>query len=463
MALGRRKQDQQQQMFVTTTSLPRSPGHPFYVALNKLLAEAKFDEFVEQLCAPLYAEGGRPSIPPGVYFRMLLIGYFEGIDSQRGIAWRCSDSMSLRTFLGLSVTEASPDQSSLTVIRRRIPKEVVDEVFAFVVKIAVAKRVLKGGGAVGVDATTLEANAAMKSIVRRDSGEGWRDYVARLAKAEGLENPTDAELRNFDRKRKGRKTSNEEWQSPTDADARIAKMKDGRTHFGYKAEHATDLVSEIVVAANVQPADRADGESIKTTINEAQANLMEAADCAVSVIVADKGYHKAETLAWCEEQQIATCVAERQSQSKRRWTDKPDTWKRAVYRNRRRLCSARGRTRQRRRSEVVERGFAHVCRTGGARRTWIRGLEEVAKRYLVVVMGYNLGVVMRKLFGAGKPKEWAARKGRITAILLVYALIRLRRVLGWWIRQVTSSEQVAPARRGHRREGVSPAASSTGC
>ena len=158
MALGRRKNDQQvqQQMFVTTTSLPRSPGHPFYVALNKLLAEAKFDEFVEKLCAPLYSEGGRPSIPPGVYFRMLLVGYFENIDSQRGIAWRCCDSMSLRTFLGLQVTQASPDHSSLTVIRRRISKELIDEVFAFVLKIAVAKHVLKAGGAVGVEGADMK-------------------------------------------------------------------------------------------------------------------------------------------------------------------------------------------------------------------------------------------------------------------------------------------------------------------
>lgn len=465
MALGRRKNDQQvqQQMFVTTTSLPRSPGHPFYVALNRLLAEAQFDEFVEKLCAPLYSEGGRPSIPPGVYFRMLLVGYFENIDSQRGIAWRCCDSMSLRTFLGLQVTQASPDHSSLTVIRRRISKELIDEVFAFVLKIAVAKHVLKAGGTVGVDATTLEANAAMKSIVRRDSGEGWRDYVARLAKAEGIENPTEAELRNFDRKRKGRKTSNEEWKSPADPDARVAKMKDGRTHMAYKAEHATDLASEIVVAANVQPADRADSESIKTTITEAQANLMVTADAAVSVVVADKGYHKAETLAWCEEQQIATCVAERKSKNPRRWTDKPEAWKHAVYSNRRRLCRARGKALQRRRSEVVERGFAHVCRTGGARRTWIRGLDEVAKRYLVAVMGYNLAVVMRKLFGAGKPKEWSARSGKIAAILVVWMLLRIRQLVSWWIRRMATCARLRRSGRpgSLRVLGLTP--SSTGC
>ena len=165
MALGKRRRNLQQELMVPTSALPRSPGHPFYVALNHLLTEAGFDTYVEDLCAPLYKESGRPSIPPGVFFRMLFIGYFEGIDSQRGIAWRCSDSLSLRTFLGLAPTTASPDHSSLTVIRKRMPSELIEQVFAFVLKIAAKKKLLRGG-AFGVDSTTLEANAAMKSIVR---------------------------------------------------------------------------------------------------------------------------------------------------------------------------------------------------------------------------------------------------------------------------------------------------------
>lgn len=400
---------------VPTSALPRSPGHPFYAALNALLSEANFDRYVEELCEPLYKEGGRPSIPPGVFFRMLFIGYFEGIDSQRGIAWRCSDSLSLRTFLGLAPTVASPDHSSLTIIRKRMPKELIEQVFAFVLKIAAKKKLLRGA-AIGIDSTTLEANAAMKSIVRKDNGDDWKAYVTKLAKAEGIEDPTDAELRNFDRKRKGRKTSNDDWQSPSDPDARITKMKDGTTHLAYKAEHAVDLESEIVTAANVQPADIGDGESIKNTVIDAEANLLDATgEAAVREIAADKGYHKNEMVAWCEARGIRTFIAER-NDGRRRWTNKPSEWKTAVYNNRRRSRGAKGKALQRRRSEVVERSFAHVCETGGARRTWIRGIVEVGKRYLVSVMAHNLAVVLRKLFGVGKPKEWKAILARLAAV-----------------------------------------------
>lgn len=275
---------------VPTSALPRSPGHPFYMALNKLLAEAKFDAYVEGLCEPLYRESGHPSIPPGVFFRMLFIGYFEGIDSQRGIAWRCSDSLSLRTFLGLKPTESSPEHSSLTVIRKRMPKDLIEQVFAFVLKVAFEKKLLKDK-AIGVDATTLEANAAMTSIVRRDGGATWKQYLTKLAKEAGIEDPTDDELRQFDRTRKGKKTSNHDWQSPSDPDARITKMKDGTTGLAYKAENAVDLETEIVVAADVKPADAADGETVKDTVVDAQGNLNDASkqECRIAEVVADKG------------------------------------------------------------------------------------------------------------------------------------------------------------------------------
>ncbi len=394
---------------VPTSALPRSPGHPFYAALNKLLAEARFDSYVEDLCAPLYGEGGRPSIPPGVYFRMLFIGYFEGIDSQRGIAWRCSDSLSLRSFLGLKPTESTPDHSSLTIIRQRLPKELIEQVFSFVLKIAFEKKLLKGK-ALGIDATTLEANAAMKSIVRRDGGATWKEYLTKLAKEAGIEEPTDDQLRQFDRKRKGKKTSNDDWQSPSDPDARITKMKDGTTGLAYKAEHAVDLDTDIVVAADVKPADAADGETVKDTVIDAQVNLNDATklECNIAEVVADKGYHKAETLVWLGDRDIRTYVAPRQDKRKRRWDDKPDGWQEAVYENLRRTGREKGKRLQRRRAEVVERSFAHVCTTGGSRRTWIRGMDEVGKRYLVTVMAHNLGVILRKLIGVGKPRAWAS-------------------------------------------------------
>lgn len=424
MALGKRKAHQQQLM-VPTTALPKSPGHPFYDALNRLLAEAKFDAHVEGLCESHYASRkGRPSIPPGTYFRMLLVGYFEGIDSQRGIAWRCKDSLSLRSFLGIEVTKASPDHSSLTVIRKRLPIEIHQEVFRFVLSLADGKGLVKGK-TVAVDATTLEANAAMKSIVRRDTAEGWNDYVRRLAEEAGIENPTDEEARRFDRRRKKKKVSNDDWKSPSDPDSRITKMKDGRTHLAYKAEHAIDLDSEIILSATVQHANVGDTESVKSTVNEAQVMLL-ASECEQDIeeIVADKGYHKAETLAWLQAQDIRTYVPERKTNGRRRWTDKPEDWKQAVIGNRRRVGRERGKKLQRLRSERVERSFAHVCETGGGRRSWIRGITEVSKRYLIQTAAHNLGLVMRAMCGAGKPRAWANAATLMMALVftvLIYA------------------------------------------
>ena len=401
---------------VPTTALPRSPGHPFYKALNELLAEAGFDAYVEQLCEPLYEEGGRPSIPPGVFFRMLFIGYFEGIDSQRGIAWRCSDSLSLRSFLGLPPTQPAPDHSSLTVIRKRLHKELIEQVFSFVLELAFKKKLLKGK-TVGVDATTLEANAAMKSIVRREGGDSWKQYLTKLAKEAGIDDPTDADLRRFDRKRKGKKVSNDDWKSPSDPDARITKMKDGTTHLAYKAEHAVDLDSDIVIAAKIQPGDAADGETIKDTVVDAQGNLNDATkhECRIAEVAADKGYNKNETLAWAAERGIRTYIPEREDKHKRRWDDKPASWRVACADNRRRTKRPKGRAMQKLRSEYVERSFAHVCETGRGRRTWIRGLVEVSKRYLMQVAAHNLGVIMRELFGLGTPRGWASAANALCA------------------------------------------------
>jgi transposase len=404
MAVGKRESDEQME-WVMTSDLPKSPGHPFYRKLNEVLRESGFDAFCEQLCAPYYAEKmGRPSIPPGVYFRMLLVGYFEGIDSQRGIAWRCSDSLALRDFLGMKSLQASPDHSSLTVIRKRLPVEVHEQVFAKVLAIAQERGLLKGG-TVAVDSTTLEANAAMKSIVRKDTGEDWKEYVGRLAQEAGLEDLTDEQLRKFDKKRKGKKASNDDGQSPSDPDARITKMKNGDTHLAYKAEHAVDLKTEMGVAAQIYPADQGDSETLGDTLIAAQENILESGSRQIiEETVADKGYHAADTVAGCTEAQIRTYIVE-PKRKRQRWTDKPEGQPEAVYANRRRCKGARGRQLQRWRSERVERTFAHICETGGARRSWIRGLLEVTRRYLIQVAGHNLGILMRKLFGIGTPRS----------------------------------------------------------
>jgi transposase len=405
MALGKRK-GKQQDMWIATTNLPQAPGHPFYQKLNQLLTEAGFDAYVEELCRPFYADNvGRPSIPPGTYFRMMFIGYFEGLDSQRGIAWRCSDSRSLQSFLGYLPSETTPDHSSLTVIRQRLPEAVHEQVFAFVLRIAEAKELLRGK-TVAVDATLLEANAAMKTIVRRDTGDDWKSYVRKLAAQAGIENPSDEELRRFDKTRKDKKVSNAEWVSSSDPESRIAKMKDGTTHLAYKAEHVVDLESNLVLAAEIHAADRADSATLVASVLSAQINLVRAgAATEIEEVVADKGYHKAEMLSTCASLGMRTYIPEAQKRQRRVWTDKPGPWQRAYRANQRRVQGRRSKALQRLRSEYVERTFAHVCETGGARRNWLRGLLKVSKRYLMQVAAHNLGIVMRKLLGIGTPRS----------------------------------------------------------
>ena len=404
MALGRRK-PRENSLWVSAESLQRSPGHPFYLALEKLLKEAGFDRFVEELCEPFYhTSKGRPSIPPGVYFRMLFVGFFEGIESQRGIAWRCADSNSIRDFLGLPVDKKSPDHSSLTVIRKRLSLDVHMEVFRFVVDLAAKKKLLKGK-TLAVDATLLEANAAMKSIVRRDTGEDWKEYVRRLAEDEGMEDPSDDDLRRFDKKRKGKKVGNDDWESKSDPDSRIMRMKDGRTHLSYKAEHALDLESEIIVAATITHGTTSDPDSLVETLSEAQA-MYEIVDCDnVEELVADRGYHDGPTLAACEELGIRTYVPEPKYKGRRIWTNKTEKEKAAVLANRVRNKRPKGKRLQRQRSERVERSFAHTCGSGGARRTQLRGLEDVRKRYAMHVTGRNLGRILFLLLGVGTPRS----------------------------------------------------------
>ena len=411
MAMGRRKRERQQTLFVSSEGLRKSGGHPFYQRLNGLLAEAEFDRWIEAKCEAHYEQDekrGQPSIPPGVYFRMLLIGYFEDIDSQRGIAWRCGDSLSLRQFLGTPLDEETPDHSSMTRIRQRLPAEVFDAVFQFVLEIAAGEKLISGK-TVAVDSTTLEANAAMKSIVRRDTGEDWKAYVTRLMREEGVidqdDEPSDEEVRRYDKGRKNKRVSNTEWKSGTDEDARITRMKDGRTHLAYKAEHVIDLDSELLLAAEIRGADESDGDTLADSVLAATENLNQAkSDEEIKEVVADKGYHAAATLELCDALHLRTYIPEPKRKYESRWTDKPEEYQRAVYNNRRRIGRSKSKRLQRLRSERVERSFAHVCDTGGARRSWLRGTESVTKRYRIAAAAHNLSIVMRRRFGIGKPR-----------------------------------------------------------
>jgi len=449
MAMGKRESEQQQDLFVTHDKLPRSPGHVFYRKLNQLLREAEFDARVEALCEPHYARQGRPSIPPGVYFRMLLVGYFEGINSQRGIAWRCSDSLSLREFLGIPLGDDSPDHSSLSYIRERLPLDVHEQVFVLILSLARLKKLLKGQ-TVAVDSTTLEANAAMKSIVRRDTGENWNEYLTGLMKAEGLlaedaPTPTADELRKFDKARKNKTVSNAEWQSPTDPDSRIARMKDGTTHLAYKAEHVVDLDSELLLAAEIYPADFQDTATLEDSLHQAQINQQAAgSEQQIKDAVADKGYHSTETLtALREHTTYRAYIPEPEHKHNRVWKNKPPEQKAAVEANRRRARGRRGRALQRLRSERVERSFAHVCETGGARRTWLIGIEKVRKRYLMSAVAHNLGVLMRSLFKMGTPRGLQQFRQNLEEVVSSFYLDWFAMIACWTLRRRVADDRMS--------------------
>lgn len=442
MAMGKRK-SRQESLFISADQLAPSGGHPFYQKLDALLAEADFDRWIENRCVAYYERDekrGQPSLPPGVYFRMLLVGYFEGLDSQRGIAWRCADSFSLRQFLGIPLDKGTPDHSTLSTTRKRLPAEVFEEVFQFVLGIAAAKKLI-AGKTVGVDSTTLEANAAMKSIVRRDTGEDWKEYVTRLMREEGVigpeDEPSDEDVRRFDKKRTNKKVSNAEWKSSTDEDARIAHMKDGTTHLAYKAEHVVDLDSDLILAAEIRQADEADTATLADSLAAAQIHLEAASSAAIiEEAVADKGYHAAATIESCDFLEVRSYIPEPKRPHPLRLSDKPEAEQRAVNNNRQRMKRDKGKKLQRRRSEVTERTFAHLCETGGSRRSHLRGLVNVTKRYLIAAAAHNLGRIMRRLTGIGKPRVLQGAGGLAALAQLLTA--RLRSAGSRWADRVVS-------------------------
>jgi len=412
MAMGKRK-PKQEPLFFSAHEIPKAASHPFYDKVNEILERNKVDKRLEHLCKRFYKPVmGRPSMAPGVYFRMLLLGYFEGIDSERGIAWRVADSFSLREFLGFSLTESTPDHSTISRTRRLMPVETHQAVFRWFVKV-LGEEGLLDGQTVAIEATMLEANAAMRSIQRRDDGRGYEEYLKDLAKAEGLEEPTREQAARLDRKRK-KKMSNKDWKSPTDADARIAKMKDGRTHLAHKAEHAVDLSSGAVVAITLQAADLGDTTTIGVTVQQAQANTALINERGVEEVVADKGYHSNEVLVDLHAERVRSYIPEPE-RGPRNWDGKEQEQKQ-VYGNRRRMNGQRGKDLQKLRTELTERSFAHMYETGGMRRTHLRGRSNILKRLLFHAVGFNLALLVRKCFGIGKPRTL---QGTSDAFLLV--------------------------------------------
>ena len=445
MAMGTRETDQPP-LWIATSDLPTSPGHPFYARLTTLLDGHHFDRFVEGLCDRFYAPVmGRPSLAPGRYFRLLLVGYFEGIDSERGIAWRATDSLAVRSFLRLAVDEAPPDHSTIARTRRLIDLETHRTVFTWVQQRLVEAGRLTGK-TIAIDATTLEANAAMRSIVRRDTGESYQAFLAGLAKASGIETPTREGLARLDRKRKKKKTSNTDWTNPHDPDAKVTKMKDGRTHLAHKAEHAVDMETGAIVAVTLQGADVGDTTTIIETaiaaaeqVEDAQANVDDRQS--LEEIVGDKGYHSNQTLIDLDAVGIRSYVSE-PDRGRRDWSKDPEA-RAPVYGNRRRMRGRRGRRLMRQRGERIERSFAHLYDTGGMRRTHLRGHTNILKRLLIHAGGFNLGLVMRHLIGIGTPR---GLQGRVAAVLAT--LGGLMGVVRRRLTTISSSHRLIPAVRG---------------
>ena len=461
MAMGTRKQRKKQEdLWIAHTELASAPGHPFYQRLNELLEAEGFDEFVESRCAKFYAaKYGRPSLTPGIYFRALLIGYFEGIGAERGIAWRLADSLVLRRFVGIALDEYTPDHSTISRTRRLIDIDTHREVFAWVLGV-LADRGLLQGQRIAIDATTLEANAAMRSIVRRDTGASYEEFLRGLAKASGIATPTREDLARLDRKRKKR-TSNKEWKSPADGDARIAKMKDGRTHLAHKAEHAVDLDTGAVLAVTLQGADQGDTATLDETLCEAGMAVAEQVgreaelrpddkpkvNCkGIEETVTDKGYHSSAVVRRMKAYGVRSYIPEKKQKGRRHWQGKPAE-QQAVYANRRRVRGEYGKSLLRRRGELVERSFAHCYETGGMRRCHLRGHENILKRQLIHVGAFNLSLILRKLLGAGTPRELKNRVGQVFSRLLCFLLC-----LGKAVSRIPMHSPAA----GPRREPSSP-------
>jgi transposase len=412
MAMGR-KGDAQDDLFISHTNVKMSAGHPFYVSLEKLLRAVQFDKFVEEQCQPFYAKKqGRPGLAPGVYFRCLLVGFFEGIESERGIAWRIADSLSLRSFLGIPLSKNPPDHSTLSRTRRLLDVDVHQSVFNFVLGVAAEHGLVKGKS-IGVDATTLEANAALKSVVRRDDGTTYSDYLTGLAKASGIETPTREDLARVDRKRK-KKGSNEDWVSPSDPDAQISKMKTGGTRLAHKHEHAVDLDTGAIVGTSLSGGATGDTSTLEETMTSAQENLddvrenmdedkIEGVSEEIMELTTDKGYHSNAVMLDLEEIGIRGYISE-PKRGRRNWKGK-EAERDAVYRNRRRVRGKKGKRLLKKRGEMLERPMALLFNTGGMRRVHLRGHENINKRLLVHIAGFNLALVMRSLFGVGKPRR----------------------------------------------------------
>ena len=412
------KLNPQPELFVASGQLVQPATSGFYAKLEETLRSFDFAGQVRALCAPSYSANGmgRPGVDPAVYFKMLMIGFFENISSERGIAERCSDSISVRFFLGYDLTQTTPDHSTLSVIRNRLGEEIYQKVFLLILS-ALQQHGLVKGKNIGLDTSVTEANAALKSLVNRDTEEAYWDYVRRLASEAGVD-PKDSEaVRQFDRKRP-KKMSNGDWKNPHDPDAKIGPTKAGAIDMIYKPENTVDLDTGAILQAEVRLGDEADAKDLAVHVLQAQENINQVQDrpldtLTIKGVTADKGYHAVGEMRALHEEGIRTVISDPVKNRRIEKLSVEDA--KAVRGARRSSRSASGKALLRKRGMHIERTFAHILDAGGARRTTLRGLENLNKRFKFSAAIYNLSQLLRHLFNIGTPKQWAARAATLLA------------------------------------------------
>ena len=447
MFARRKKQEKQSEFWVMASRLPQATPSRFYELVERSLQEMEFADKVWTLCRPAYAaeaKGGRPGIDPVVYLKMLMVGFFEDLPSERAIASRCADSLSVRGFLGYELCEATPDHSSLSVIRDRLGLEIYQGIFELILAALRAHGLLKGRH-LGIDSSVLEANASLRSLTHRNTEENYWDYVRRLAAEAGVDPQDQNAVRRFDKKRPGRKTSNQEWVNPHEPEARIGKTKDGATDMIYKPEHVVDLETGAIVAAEMRPGDAADTAQLPERMVEAGVTLERvmpevAVEKLVQSVTGDKGYFALCEIAELQALGMRTVVSDPQAAQRRR--DKLGKEERAVLNwAQRAVGSASGKQLLRRRGQHLERSFEHLLDEGGLRRATLRGRENLSKRHKVGAACYNLSQLLRRVHGIGTARQWLAAKKSLLEALCVYLRALLHALLGVKLQRRESSRR----------------------
>jgi transposase len=427
----RLRSEEQNDFWIPAGELPAAIPDTFYRRVNATLEKIGLAKEVWAICEPAYADasrGGRPGIDPVVYLKMLTVGFFEDLPSERAIANRCADSLSIRGYLGYSLTEATPDHSSLSVIRERLSVEQLEAIHRVLLK-ALREHGLLRGRKLGIDSSVIEANASLRALEHRNTEESYWDYVKRLAAEAGID-PSDMKaVRRFDRQREGRKTSNKEWQNPHDPEAKVGRTKDGACDMIYKPEHITDLESGAIVRVEVRPGDAADNDAtLCERVMEAVGTLSEVAPEVPlqklgAELCADEGYFALEQIAQLQCCEVRTVIAD--PQSRRRKPSRASAEHRGALRQATRATQSKsGKRLLRARGEHLERSFCHVLDHGGLRRATLRGCEKLTKRHIGGALTYNLSLLLRHLFGVGTPKQALAgvRRALLAAISLLFEI-----------------------------------------